>query len=240
MRVLTVHTSLPETREWYKEYYVTHGASRNNLLTNPGVLFQTLAQDTAIIRALRSIHPDTQSMQVLDVGCGDGANLWLLERLGFAGFNLFGIDIQEDRIAKARENKPFPNFECMDAACQRFSDNTFDITMESTLFIHLTDDHLAAQIATEMVRVTKRNGYLVLTDWRYPKPGNSHYKALTKQRISSLFRVGNYTEASGTFRGPLLPPVGRFLSRYFASAYFPIHALFPFLSGMVTTVLKKV
>ena len=81
--IATLKTDIADTRDLYHDYYAKKGADRNSLLENPGVLFQVLAQDAAVIRALRSAGLDPQTSQVLDVGCGDGASLWLLMRLGF-------------------------------------------------------------------------------------------------------------------------------------------------------------
>jgi SAM-dependent methyltransferase len=60
------------TTEWYTEYYRKQGADRNDLLRNPGVLFQTVAYDVSVIRALRHVVADPRSTSVLDVGCGSG------------------------------------------------------------------------------------------------------------------------------------------------------------------------
>lgn len=235
-----VETSVAETQGWYTEYYARQGADRNSLLHNPGVLFQILAQDAALIRALQSVHADPRSTRVLDVGCGDGAGLQLLLRLGFEPGNLFGVDIQEDRIVRARARNPLVTFQCSDAATQSFADNAFDIVTESALFVHLTDDKLAKQVAREMLRVTRQGGIVLLSDWRYPKPGNVHYRAVSVGRIADLFQVGSRTQVLGKFRGALLPPIGRFLSKHFSSSYFLVHKALPFLAGYVTTVLRKV
>jgi SAM-dependent methyltransferase len=160
--------------------------------------------------------------------------------LGFKPSNLFGIDIQEARIAKAKSKNPLITFQCIDATRQDYADNTFDIVMESGLFIHLTDEALAKQVAFEMLRVTKMGGALILADWRYPKLGNHNYKAVSMRRIKRLFGVGTHSIIHKTFRGPLIPPVGRFLSTYWSAPYFLVHALFPFLAGHTVTVLKKV
>ena len=47
-------TTLPGVQEFYSEYYAKKGIDRNDLLQNPGALFQVLAQDAAMIRALRA------------------------------------------------------------------------------------------------------------------------------------------------------------------------------------------
>jgi ubiquinone/menaquinone biosynthesis C-methylase UbiE len=202
-------------------------------------LFQSLAKDAAMVRALRWIQPNPRLARVLDVGCGAGDSLWILLRLGFAPSNLFGVDIQEDRILQAKATNPLVCFKCADAANLGFSDDTFDIAMESTMFVQLTDDGIARRIASEMIRVTKPGGILLVSDWRYSKPGTRDFKRVSAKRIADLYQVGTQTAKCQTFRRPLVPPVGRFLSKHLPSAYFAIQSLFPFLAGLMITVLRK-
>jgi hypothetical protein len=110
--------------------------------------------------------------------------------------------------------------------------------MESTVFIQLIDDSISQGIASEMLRVVKPNGYIVLTDWRYnfDRPG---YKALSADRVARLFGVGTRTSVVCRTRGALIPPLGRALSRYCSWLYFPVCWLFPPLVGQVTVVLRK-
>lgn len=44
-----------KTRDWYKKYYQKKGLDRNDLLTNPEVLFQHLAFEKSVITALRTV-----------------------------------------------------------------------------------------------------------------------------------------------------------------------------------------
>jgi ubiquinone/menaquinone biosynthesis C-methylase UbiE len=120
-----------------------------------------------------------------------------------------------------------------------FDSDQFDIVFESTMFVQLTDEHLARGTAHEMVRVTKPDGYIVLADWRYSKPGNSNYSGVSKARIAKLFDVGRATEIVRRVNGALVPPLGRFLSHYMPSLYFAVRALVPFAVGQTTTVLQK-
>jgi ubiquinone/menaquinone biosynthesis C-methylase UbiE len=237
--VATLKTDVADAQECYADYYAKKGADRNSLLENPSVLFQVLAQDAAMIRGLRSAGLDPQTARALDVGCGDGASLWLLMRLGFEAGNLHGVDLLESRIAGARARHPLIHFDCADATRLPFEDGSFDLVMESTMFIHATDEELARRIAAEMIRVTKPGGTLLISDWRYAKPRNRHYKAVTKGRLAGLFQAGVLTNVQERFRGSLLPPVGRFFSRYSAWSYFAVQTLFPFLTGHMVTVLKK-
>jgi SAM-dependent methyltransferase len=225
--------------DWYRDYYATKGAERNSLLHNPEVLYQNLAQEASLVRALLSIRPKEETARVLDVGCGAGGTLLTFLRLGFAPGNLHGIDFQEERIAQAREKCPGIHFEHGDATKMGFASESFDLVHEATMFIHSVDDELSRKIAGEMVRVTKPGGHILLCDWRYSKPGSAAHRALTQKRIAGLFEVGQETSRCGVLAGPLLPPVGRFLSRRLPSAYFLVSRLLPFLVGQMTTILRK-
>lgn len=225
--------------DWYRAYYATKGAERNSLLHNPEVLYQSLAQEVALVQALQSIRPNQESARVLDVGCGAGGTLLTFLRLGFAPGNLHGIDFQKERIAAAKEKCSSIHFAQGDATKLEFADESFDVVHEATMFIHTMDEELSRKIAGEMVRVTKPGGHILLCDWRYSKPGSAAHRAVTQKRIAIIFQVGGKTSRCGVFAGPLLPPIGRFFSKRLPSAYFLVSRLLPFLVGQMTTVLRK-
>jgi SAM-dependent methyltransferase len=224
---------------WYSAYYAAKGADRNSLLENPEVLFQLLAQDAALVRALQRIKPNPLTARVLDIGCGEGASLCSFLRLGFLPRNLYGVDFQAERIDAANQRFSNVHFVHGDATDLQFPTGDFDLVTETTMFIHSVDDELSRQIASEMIRVTRPGGYILLTDWRYGKPGSAAHKAVTQRRIRQLFGFGRETIKCGTFGGPLIPPVGRFLSSHWSSIYFLVRAWFPFLVAQTTTVLRK-
>ena len=226
-------------REWYREYYSAKGAERNSLLHNPEVLYQSLAQEAALVRAVQSIGANEETARVLDVGCGSGGTLASFLRLGFPAGNLHGIDFQEERIAAAKEKCPSIHFEHGDATKLRFASETFDLVHEATMFIHSVDEELSGKIAGEMLRVTKPGGHILICDWRYSKPESAAYRAVTQKRIGKLFEVGSKASRCEVFAGPLVPPVGRFLSKRLPSLYFLAGAFLPFLVGQTTTVLHK-
>ncbi|HEV2418101.1 MAG TPA: class I SAM-dependent methyltransferase [Terriglobia bacterium] len=225
--------------DWYRAYYAAKGAERNSLLHNPEVLYQSLAQEVALVRALQSFRPNHGAARVLDAGCGVGGTLLTFLLLGFAPGNLYGIDLQDERVAVAKGKCPNIHFEHGDATKLDFASESFDVVHEATMFIHAVDDELSRMIAGEMLRVTKPKGHILLCDWRYSKPGSAAHQAVTQKRIAHLFEVGQKTSRCGVFAGPLVPPVGRFLSRRLPSAYFLVSRLLPFLVGQVTTVLRK-
>ncbi len=227
-----------QTEGCYHDYYTAKGDDRNDPLRNPGVLFQNLAFEKSIVEALRKIGLDKNTWKILDVGCGAGFSLLRLLSYGLEPERLFGIDIVESRIARGRRRQPALNLTLGDATAMEYSPNSFDLVMESTVFLQLTDEAVAQGIASEMVRVVKPGGYIMLTDWRYSF-GRKGYVAVSQERIARLFGVGTKTSVVCRTQGALVPPLGRALSRYLPAMYFLACRVFPFLVGQVTTVLIK-
>ncbi len=226
-------------QQWYQHYYRKGGVERNDLRANPEVLFQVLAMEAALIRAMRFVQHTPSAAEVLDVGCGGGADILQLVRMGYDPLKITAIDIQEERVVAARRLYPQINFIIADATRMDFEDNRFDLVFESTMFATLPADAERVAIAAEMVRVCKPGGYLFLVDWRTPKLRDPNYKALTGGELRRLFTVGTTTSLVAVCGGALVPPVGRFLSSHLSSLYFLVARLFPFLVGQVAYVLRK-
>jgi ubiquinone/menaquinone biosynthesis C-methylase UbiE len=203
-------------------------------------LFQHFAFQFATITALRqATHLDRDQAKVLDVGCGNGASLLQLMQLGFRAENLHGIDIISERLERARSQHPTSKFHRGDASAMPYESETFDLTMESTMFVQVTNEGVARCIAGEMLRVTKKNGYILLIDWRYGKPGNKNYSAVSQRRLNELFSLESHATVVCRERGALVPPIGRTLSKHLPAFYFLIRSLFPFLVGSTATLLRK-
>lgn len=226
-----------QTSDWYNEYHSRKGKDRNDILTNPGVLFQILAIQQSVVKALRAL-PINRSWKVLDVGCGTGGSLLQFLAFGFAPDCLFGIDIIQERVHEGKKRFPNLNLTWGDASRMNYDSDSFDIVMESTMFIQLADDASSRRIAQEMLRVVKPSGYVMLIDWRYSLR-HPEYKALSKKRIASLFGVGLETTQHCRTYGALIPPIGRFLSTYLQPLYFIVQKTLPFCVGQVVTVLQK-
>lgn len=227
-----------ETETWYSQYYAKRGKDRNDILSNAGVLFQYLALKKSVVEALRQLPIDKNKSKVLDVGCGMGDSLAPLLSYGFDPSVLYGIDVISERIAEGNRRFPATHLSCGDASRMGYESDMFDVVMESTMFVQITNDGLARKMADEMIRVTKSSGFIILVDWRYSF-GHPEYKAVSQKRINDLFSVGEKTAHVGQTLGALIPPVGRFLSTHLSSLYFFVSKCAPFLVGQVTTILKK-
>ena len=120
-----------------------------------------------------------------------------------------------------------------------FASASFDIVLESTIFLEMTDEKLARAIAAEMMRVLAPGGNLISRDWRIGNPRDPTHSPVNRRRLRSLFQVGERTAIVSREPGALVPPLGRFLSQHAPWSYFLVQACLPFLVGLVVTRLQK-
>ncbi len=225
-----------EIQELNARRIVEKGADRDDLLLNPGLLFQHLANQRAICEALRPVASlcSIRNATVLDVGCGDGASLLHLMELGFSAQMMHGIDIRPSVIERGRRRFPACSMVVADACNIPYPDATFDLVIESTMFVQeVTKTTIRESIAREMARVTKPGAFLLIVDWRY---GTRGYQAVTRRSLRSLYPCCDIVRSVG---GALIPPVGRAVSRWCPSLYFLIHRCCPPLIGLKANLLCK-
>lgn len=227
-----------KTEEWYNKYYEKKGEFRNDIIRNPGVMFQTLASDRAYLEALKIAKITNNDFTAADFGSGSGGSvMYLLSVAGMKLINYTGIDIIEERIKEGRERWPTSKFIFADAQNLDIPSDSYDIVTESTMFVQITDDVVAKNVLSTMCRVLKPGGFMLLRDWTFPYGGGESYKALTKKRLEMLLPANMVIRAK--IKGPLVPPLGRFLSKHLPSLYFLVQALMPFLVGQHVYVVER-
>ncbi len=116
------------------------------------------------------------SMSVLDVGCGTG-ELTLMAKTRVGHGRVVGIDAAPEMIAYAR-NKAAQAQIAVDIQLQpverlAFPDSSFDVVLSSLMMHHLPDS-LKSQALSEIRRVLKHKGALVIMDFRRPTTRWSH------------------------------------------------------------------
>jgi ubiquinone/menaquinone biosynthesis C-methylase UbiE len=118
----------------------------------------------------------SESMHILDVGCGAGNLTFEIAKL-FRPSELVGIDISESQIELAQSELAktrYPNmkFQRGDASRLPFDDQSFDV-VTSNMVLHLFPDPRKALF--EMYRVLRRTGKIVIHfAGQRPTEGNYH------------------------------------------------------------------
>ncbi len=122
---------------------------------------------------------------VLDVGCGIGGSSRILAKK--YGFETTGITISPKQVQRATELTPedvTAKFQVDDALNLSFPDNSFDVVWSIEAGPHMPDK---AKYASEMMRVLKPGGLLVVADWNQrddrQKPLNFWEKPVMRQLL---------------------------------------------------------
>ena len=116
----------------------------------------------AVIRQIGiKMCPPQEGMLVLDVGCGTGTNLKLYQD---SGCKVFGIDLSPAMVKEA-QNKLGDRAEiCQgDAAKMAYQDDLFDLVI-GFFTLHEMPNQIRPAVISEMVRVTKPDGRILLID----------------------------------------------------------------------------
>ena len=149
--------------------------------------------------------------KILEVGCGTGH--WLREfiKWGVRPENITGIDLLVDRVAEAR--CLCPEAVCIaygNAAELAFPDATFDLVVQSTVFTPVLDAIMKQQMASEMLRVVKDDGFILWYDYHVNNPWNPDVRGIKRREISQLFPDCHIKLQRIT----LVPPLVRLLAPY--------------------------
>ena len=182
---------------------------------NKANLFVVQRREWEIIRMLKK-HKITflKNTRILDVGCGIGNELRSFIKYGASPENLFGIDMVESRINKAKKLSPNINYKCQDASLLPYKDEDFDIITQFTVFTSILDTDMKTQIAKEILRVLKSNGIIIWYDFHINNPRNKNTRRINKKELCLLFPNCDINLKSITLAPPLtrtLAPISTIL-----------------------------
>ena len=123
----------------------------------------TAFTDANVLDRIRAAIRPTQTMEILDVGCGPGI---LAAALAQEVREVAAFDLTPEMLAKARQRCQEAGlqnvrFELGRAEALPFSAESFDVVVTRATLHHFPDPH---QVVREMVRVIRPHGKLVLAD----------------------------------------------------------------------------
>jgi len=159
----------------------------------------------------------SNSLKILNIGCGTGGTSELLEKFG----TVVNIDSSSDAIRVSQENG-LSNLTCCDARSLPFANETFDLIVALDVIEHIDDDRSALNAWKELLKPGGRV-FLAAPAYVWLWSGHDevfhHYRRYTTSSLHILLnrigmRVINRTYAI-TFVFPLIV-----LARLFSSMFF--------------------
>ncbi|MCP4229491.1 MAG: glycosyltransferase [bacterium] len=127
-----------------------------------------------------------ENARILDVGCGDGSDLFLQAHLGFEPENIFGVDINERAVPTAKERGFHVCF--ADGASLPFPDNYFDIVTANLVMFSIFDFGMLRRFAEECVRVSNPGGTTIVYELSIQPPYNKDVMIITRRKMRKIFR----------------------------------------------------
>jgi SAM-dependent methyltransferase len=186
------------------------------------VLEEIRATELDLLRRHRCL-PD-RSTKALDFGCGSGAWLDWLCKLGGRGDNFYGVDIRSEVVARTAKDHPHLNISLAGDAGLPFPDGFFDFIQMHVVLSSILDSSFRIQVCKELDRVLGRAGAILIYDFRINNPRNPNVRGVSRKAISVLFPGYRFHFHSLS----VFPPLSRRLGSW-CGLFYPALKLFPFL-----------
>jgi SAM-dependent methyltransferase len=162
-------------------------------------------RDRALLALLaRRGVADLGAQRILELGCGDGALLRSLLYYGADPARLEAVDVDSQRSRRARASGA--DVGVADIAALPYRDGAFDLAFAFTVFSSVLDPAARRRAASEVLRVLRPGGLLVVYDF-WTNPFNRRVRPITSRELRGLFAH----DALEIGRVTLAPPVVRAL-----------------------------
>lgn len=179
---------------------------------NRAYLFMVQEREKRYLELL-ALHGCTalDKKQILEIGCGTGDLLRDFIKWGARPENLVGVELIDERVAKAIQLCPKDVTILQgNAAKLQFPGEMFHLVLQSTVFTSVLDSGTKQQMAAEMCRVLKRDGLIVWYDYHMNNPRNPDVKGVRLREIKALFPACEIRLERIT----LAPPIARRVAPY--------------------------
>lgn len=188
----------------------------------------------AITRIFSKLGASLYPLNVLEVGCGNGANIAKLIKYGFDPNKIVGIDILGERIEDAKRNLPCGVSLILGDASQLNCINKFDLIYVSTVFSSILDSDTKSRLAKNIWNMLRPGGGIYWYDFIYNNPKNPDVRGLARSEVRALFPESKPIFWSVT----LAPPISRFVVKLHP-CFYTLFNFFPFLRTHILGWIAK-
>lgn len=195
-------------------------------------LFLTFERETIYFRILNQKFGELlNKIKFLEIGAGNGYNLFFFARLGIPWQNMWANELLEYRLRTLEEL--FPKVKTLPGDALKINANIkFDLILISTVLTSILDDQYKSALAEKAFSMLNNNGIIILYDFVCNNPKNRDVKGISRKEIKKLFPKASLIKFK---KVTLAPPIGKRIGK----AYNLLNVLLPFLRSHVIAVIFK-
>ena len=172
---------------------------------NCSYLFARQSRQRNTLSLIReNYHSCLDNAQILELGCGRGGELIEFLSYGATLSHLHGIDLLFNRVQDAHRILPHLPLTCADGQNLPYAGSVFNLVLQYTVLSSILDDNIKQNLANEMLRVLKPDGFILWYDF-WLNPTNPHARGIRPAEIRRLFPGCRFVFRRIT----LAPPVAR-------------------------------
>lgn len=178
-------------------------------ILNPGNLLMVQERERFLAKLFRKAGWESlDSLRAFEAGCSTGYNLRMLVQWGGRPENMAGIDLDPLAVDYCKAHSPEIRVHGGSAHDIPEGADAFDLAIAFTLFSSVHDDAISVRIASEMLRITRPGGLLIIYDMRRRNPRNKAVHPVSEADIRRWFPGCKLRTTSITLAPPLARPAG--------------------------------
>lgn len=192
------------------------------------------AERAALVHeVITSAVSDVSTARVLDLGCGSGRLVDDLVDAGVERDLIVGVDVIEGRLREARRDGVAVAL--ASGSSLPLADRSVDVVTAFTVLSSIHDHDVLAGIRSEIERVLRPGGVVLVYDMRVPSPTNRSVRPVTRRTLEQLFPGWRIDTRSCT----LIPQIARRVAPDPGPVYRTLAAV-PVLRSHALSVLRPV
>jgi ubiquinone/menaquinone biosynthesis C-methylase UbiE len=172
-------TESDRIRDYFRTTKWRASAGREYLMSERTVLLWAAAA---------TLGRPVEELSVCDVGCGGGVDLVAWRDAGVPEKNLAGTELVHERAAIARERLPLADIREVEGFDLPFATASMDVTSASLVLSTIRFPSARRRLLTEMERITRPGGVVLVYDFAVRKPWNRSVRAVTSRQLRRLLR----------------------------------------------------
>lgn len=170
-------------------------------------------------------------VRFLEIGAGDGNNLFFFHALGIPWNSIWANELLEDRVLELTANVPRDTNIVPGNALDIFPTNKFDVVFLSTVFSSILDRDFRTTLAGHVQDLVTPGGMILWYDFVFNNPVNPDVRGVGRRELRRLFRA---CRSIRFHSATLAPPIGRRIGNWYGI----VNRVAPFLRTHIIAEIR--